>query len=57
LIFIKTLRQTIIVWIVAMHTRLPSWVKSGQTIAGQNPQLSAVSPIADKMLRCRECPL
>jgi hypothetical protein len=24
------------------------WVKSGQTIAGQNPPLSAVTPIADK---------
>jgi hypothetical protein len=33
----------------AMHTPLPLWVKSGQTIAGQNPPLSAVTPIADKI--------
>jgi hypothetical protein len=26
-------------------------VKSGQTVAGQNPPLSVVSPIGDKMVR------
>jgi hypothetical protein len=29
----------------------------GQTIADGNQNLSAVTPIADKMLRCRDCPL
>src|SRR5665811_1858280 len=32
-------------------------VISGQTITGESPLLAAVTPIADKMLRCRECPL
>jgi hypothetical protein len=35
----------------------PLWVISGQTIAGQNLALSAVTPKADKMLRYRDCPL
>jgi hypothetical protein len=34
--------------IAAVHSRCPFWVKSGQTIAGKNPQLSVVTPIADK---------
>src|ERR1019366_2734765 len=32
----------------ATHTPLSIWVKSGQAVAGQNPPLSAVTPIADK---------
>jgi hypothetical protein len=32
----------------AAHSRCRLWVISGQTIARQNPPLSAVSPIADK---------
>src|SRR5665811_240400 len=31
------------------------WVISGQTIADRNRPLSAVTPIADKILQCREC--
>jgi hypothetical protein len=30
-----------------MHGQCPLWVISGQTVAGQNPPLSAVTPIAD----------
>src|ERR1039457_5929504 len=33
----------------AVHSQCRLWVKSGQTIAGQNPTLSAVTPIADKL--------
>jgi hypothetical protein len=32
-------------------------VISGQTITGRNPSLSAVTPLVNKMLRCRDCPL
>ena len=31
-----------------LRPQCPLWVISGQTIAGQNPPLSAVTPIADK---------
>jgi hypothetical protein len=34
--------------IAATHPQMPLWVKSGQTITGQNPPLSVVTPIADK---------
>jgi len=51
LIFIKTLRQTIIVWIVAMHTRLPSWVNRDRSIQRQPRPMSALTPIATKMVR------
>jgi hypothetical protein len=34
--------------IAAVHSQCRLWVKSGQTIRGQNRPLSAVSPIADK---------
>jgi hypothetical protein len=33
--------------IAAVHSQCPFWVISGQTIAGQNPALSADAPIAD----------
>jgi hypothetical protein len=40
--------ETDIKTIVAVHSQCPLWVESGQTIAGQNPPLSVVTPIADK---------
>src|ERR1019366_4626539 len=49
--------ETGIKTIAAVHRQCRLWVKSRQTVPGQNPRLSAVTPIADKMLRCRECPL
>jgi hypothetical protein len=38
--------ETGIKTVAAVHTQCRSWVKSGQTIAGQNPLLSVVTPIA-----------
>ena len=39
--------------IAAVHSQCPLRVISGQTIAGQNPPLSIVSPIGDKLGRGR----
>src|SRR5579859_7274356 len=33
--------------IAAVHSQCPLWVISGQSCGGQNPHLSAVTPIAD----------
>jgi L-lactate utilization protein LutB len=44
-------RQTGIKGVAAVHSQCPLWVISGQPILGQNPTLSALTPIADKR-RC-----
>jgi hypothetical protein len=40
--------ETGIKTITAVHSQCRCWVISGQTIAGQNPPLSVVTPITDK---------
>jgi hypothetical protein len=46
--------ETGIKTIAAVHSQCRCWVKSGQTIAGQNQDLSVVGPIATKLLQRSE---
>jgi hypothetical protein len=41
----------------AMQNPVPKWVISGQTVGAKIGRLSVVTPIADKLLQCRDCPL
>jgi hypothetical protein len=49
--------ETGIKTIAAVHSQCRLWVKSGQTIQRQLRPMSVVTPIADKLLQRRECPL
>jgi hypothetical protein len=43
--------ETGIKTIAALHSQCRCWVISGQTIAGRNLPLSALSPLATKLVR------